>query len=281
AAFLAAMIYYAQKEPNIVVEGVLVPDEEIGGLTGTGYLVRELGSRPDWVVIAEPSGISNVYIGHRGNVWFMVKVHGRQAHGSSPWLGDNAFEKMLIYAKTFIDEYRAKINSKRSSFIYEHPEASKPTITPGGLLLSPGAVNVVPGMVGFSVDRRLIIEENIEGVISEVKELVSEINNKTGIYSEVEILDASNPAYTPPDSTIVKSIELSIRNVLGTKPSLIICTGGLDLKYYSEKKIEAIAYGPGAIGIAHKPNEYIDLLDLKKSISVYIELVKNLELRTL
>ncbi|MEM0030783.1 MAG: M20 family metallopeptidase [Desulfurococcaceae archaeon] len=281
AAFLAAMIYYAQKEPNIVVEGVLVPDEEIGGLTGTGYLVRELGSRPDWVVIAEPSGISNVYIGHRGNVWFMVKVYGKQAHGSSPWLGDNAFEKMLIYAKTFIDEYRAKINSKRSSFIYEHPEASKPTITPGGLLLSPGAVNVVPGMVGFSVDRRLIIEENIEGVISEVKDLVSEINNKTGIYSEVEILDASNPAYTPPDSIIVKSIELSIRNVLGTKPSLIICTGGLDLKYYSEKKIEAIAYGPGAIGIAHKPNEYIDLLDLKKSISVYIELVKNLELRTL
>lgn len=277
AAFLATIVYYAQKEPNIVVEGVLVPDEEIGGLTGTGYLVRELSSRPDWVVIAEPSGLENIYNGHRGNVWFIVKIHGKQAHGSAPWIGDNAFEKMLTYAKIFIDKYRVKLNSKRSLFTYEHPEASRPTITPGGLLISPGAVNIVPGMVGFSVDRRLIIEENTEEVINEIRELISSINNETGIHSEMEVIDASGPALTSPNSTIVKAMESSIMNVLNIKPRLLICSGGLDLKYYSEKKIEAIAYGPGEIGIAHKPNEYINLLDLRKAIDVYIKLVRELE----
>lgn len=277
AAFLAAMVYYAEREPSIVLEGVLVPDEEIGGLTGTGYLVRELGSRPDWVVIAEPSGLDNVYVGHRGNLWFMVKIYGKQAHGSAPWLGDNAFEKMIIYAKEFIDKYRIKLSTKKSSFEYEHPEASKPTITPGGLLISPGAVNIVPGMVGFSVDRRLIVEENIEEVFNEIRELAESISGETGIQSEIEVIEASNPAYTSLESTIVSSLGSSIEEVLGLKPRFTICTGGLDLKYYSEAKIEAVAYGPGAIGAAHKPNEYIDLLDLEKAINVYVELVRKLE----
>lgn len=278
ASILATLIYFAQtREPEIILEATLVPDEEIGGLTGTGYLVRELGSRPDWVIIAEPSGIDGVYVGHRGNVWFLVKIHGKQAHGSSPWLGDNAFEKMLVYAKLFIEEYRRILESKTSKYEYEDPRARNPTITPGGILVSPGAVNIVPGMCGFSVDRRLIVEENVEGVLTEIEHLLKELSGRTGIQAEIEVLDASNPAYTSRNTKFVQVLVEAINKVVGKEPRLVICTGGLDLKYYAEKGIPAVAYGPGIPGTAHKSNEYILIEHLEKATGVYIELVERLE----
>lgn len=278
AAFMATMIYYAQsREPGIVVEGVVVPDEEIGGITGTGYLVRELGSRPDWVVISEPSNIDNVYIGHRGNVWLMINVYGKQAHGSTPWLGDNAFEKMIVFARYFLDEYKKLLERKQSRFIYEDPRASKPTINPGGVLSSTGAFNIVPGVCGFSIDRRLIVEERVEGVLEEVEKLIREICEKTGVRVDVELIESSNPAYTPEDSEIVTTLRESIRKTTGLEPRLTICTGGLDLKYYSEKGIQAVSYGPGSPSNAHMVNEYVEVSDLYRVIDVYVNLVEELE----
>lgn len=278
AAIIAVLVYLVQKrEPDIIVEAVLVPDEEIGGVTGTGYLVNELGSRPDWVVIAEPSGVDSIYIGHRGNVWCMVKVYGRQAHGSSPWLGDNAFEKMLVFASRFIGEYREVLKARISRYAYEHPEASKPSITLGGMLLSPGAVNIVPGVVGFSIDRRLIVEENADDVIREIRELVDRISRETSIPASVEVLDKSNPALTPEESQLVRMLKNSVKTVVGVEPRAIVCVGGLDLKYYAAQGIQAVAYGPGKPGVAHKQDEYVELEDLRRAIQVYIDLVHKLE----
>jgi succinyl-diaminopimelate desuccinylase len=281
AAILSSLIYLAQtREPEIVVEAVLVPDEEIGGLTGTGYVVNELGSRPDWVIIGEPSGVDNIYIGHRGVVWFIVKIYGKQAHGSSPWLGDNAFEKMLIYASRFIEEYRKLLSSRISKYIYEDPNATKPTINPGGVLISPGAVNIVPGVSGFSVDRRLIIEERVEDVVNEIEQLANRVSGELGMITSVEFIEKSNPAYMPEDSLLVRLLKTSVKSVLGLEPKTTICVGGLDLKYYTSVGIPAIAYGPGTVGVAHKPDEYIELEDLKKSISVYVDFIKRLEKST-
>lgn len=278
AAVLASLIYFAQvREPNLVVEAVLVPDEEIGGLTGTGYLVNELGSRPDWVVIAEPSGIDKIYIGHRGSLWLMVKVYGKQAHGSSPWTGDNAFEKMLTYASLFLNKYRRILERKVSNFPYEDPRASKPSITIGGMLLSAGAVNIVPGMCGFSVDRRLIVEEDAESVLDEIVKLIEEIVKETGIQSKIEVLNKSNPAYTPEGSPLVSTLRDSIKSVTGIEATPLICSGGLDLKYYTNVGIPAVAYGPGISEVSHKADEYIELDHLEKAIHVYIDLTKRLE----
>ncbi|MEM4976860.1 MAG: M20 family metallopeptidase [Desulfurococcaceae archaeon] len=278
AAIIATLVYFAQtREPGIVLEAAFVPDEEIGGTTGTGYLVNELGSRPNWVVIAEPSGLNNIYVGHRGNVWCLVKVHGKQAHGSTPWLGDNAFEKMLVFARRFIEEYRAILANRISSYKYEHPEASKPSINPGGLLVSPGAVNVVPGFVGFSIDRRLVVEEKADNVVAEIMSIAERISHETGIKVSVDVLSKSDPAYTPEDSPIVKTLVKSITQVTGVSPRTTICVGGLDLKYYTARGIPAVAYGPGKVEVAHKVDEYIELEDLRRTVEIYINLVKNLE----
>ncbi len=277
AAFLATMIYFASanKEPGIMIEGAVVPDEEIGGATGTGYLVNELGSRPDFVVIAEPSGPGNIYIGHRGNVWAMIRVRGKQAHGSTPWLGENAFEKMITLADYIIKKYKPILETRKSCLKYEDPRASSPTITLGGKLEAPGSINIVPGRVGFSIDRRLIIEEKAEQVVEELKELVSSASIELGVESEVEIVDYSNPVYVEEYHPYVNTLAQAVKETLGVEPSRTICVGGLDLKYYLSKGIPAVAYGPGEVNMAHKANEYVTLESLYNALKVYVKLVES------
>ena len=276
AAFTAAIAYLAStKEPlDHVVEVAYVPDEEIGGLTGTGYLVNELGSRPDWVVIGEPSGLGTMWIGHKGGIWLEVFVKGKQAHGSTPWHGENAFEKMVYIAKYLIEEVKPIIESRTSSYEYDEEESKKATMVLGGKLTAPGSVNIVPGEVSFSIDRRLIIEEDLEKAEEELKKYILEVASKYNAKVEIKVLSKLSPSFVGPDSDLVSTLSNIVYEVLGFRPRKVVCTGGLDLHFYTDVGVKAISYGPGDPDQAHVVNEYIDLNDLYRSIDVYVELSK-------
>ncbi len=104
------------------VEAFLVPDEEIGGETGTGYAVEAGMPRGRYVVIAEPTGAERVYIGQKGRIRGRVVVRGRTAHGASPWLGVNAFERAARLAVRMFDELVPRIEARRSGYRYDYEE---------------------------------------------------------------------------------------------------------------------------------------------------------------
>jgi len=277
ASVVATLAYLAGREDlGIVVEAALVPDEEIGGITGTGYLVNEMKSRPNWVVIAEPSGLDNIWIGHKGLVWGYVKTYGKQAHGSTPWLGDNAFEKAVLIAKYFMDHYIPSLKLRRSRYEYDTPGGEYPTVTLGGKLIAPGSINVVPGVSGFSVDRRLIVEENAEEVIRELTEFVEKASRELGVRAEFTVVEKMNPAFTNPEATIVKKLAEAVHAVTGLEPRRTFCIGGLDLRYYTYVGVEAVAYGPGNREVPHKADEYIDVADLHRAVEIYVDLALKL-----
>ena len=274
AAFTAALAYLSStKEPlDHIVEAAYVPDEEIGGLTGTGYLVRELGSRPDWVVIGEPSGLGTIWVGHKGLVWMEVIVKGRQTHASTPWLGDNAFEKMVCVARYLIERAKPSIESRVSRYEYDVEESRRPTMVMGGRLTAPGSVNIVPGEVSFSIDRRLIVEEKLEEAEEELRRYVLEAASNCGADVEIRVLSRLNPSFTDPDTDLVRTLSSIVEKVIGASPRRVVCTGGLDLHYYTDAGVKAVAYGPGVFGVAHAANEYIVLDDLYRAVDVYVEL---------
>ncbi len=277
AAIISTIAYLSStKEPkDHVIEAAIVPDEEIGGETGTGYLVRELKSRPDWAIIAEPSGLETIWIGHKGAVWAEVYVKGRQAHGSTPWKGDNAFEKMVYLAKYIIENIKPRIESRKSNYEYDEPESKKATMVLGGKLVAPGSINIVPGLVGFSIDRRLIVEENVEGAEKELLEYLDEASKTIKVDIDVKIVARLQPAFTRPDSQLVKKVDVAAKEVIGKEPRKVVCTGGLDLHYYTEAGVNAISYGPGDPSLAHKVDEYIDLRSIYRIIEIYSLIARN------
>jgi succinyl-diaminopimelate desuccinylase len=264
------------EENGYGVEIALVPDEEIGGRTGSEYLVStgRVGSR--YVIIAEPSGLERIYIGHKGSVWGRIIVKGKTAHGSTPWLGVNAFEKAVELAYEIINKIIPETIKIKSSYEYDLPEGNTATLMLGGFLKGGEKTNQVPGEVIFSFDRRVIVEEKASKVYEELKRKIFDIAKTKNIDIDIEIEQISEPVLVDPESLIFKVIENAGEKILGKRPRKIVCIGGLDMRFYAEKNYEVATYGPGAIGTAHAPDEYVEIKDLVKASEIYTLIIDEL-----
>lgn len=271
AAIAAAMASLSKQADQfgMGVEAVFVPDEEIGGSTGTGYVVEKGMVKSKYVVIAEPSSLGQIYIGHKGAVWGEVVVKGRTGHGSTPWLGVNAFEKATMIARKMFEELVPKIEAKRSRYTYDLEEGNRATIMIGGYLKGGEKINQIPGEVIFSFDRRLIVEENSEDAWKEIEEFVNDAAKKVGADVELRFVHRMEPVVVNPESRIFNAIERGAKKVLGIRPRKIVCIGGLDMRYYAAAGYEAATYGPGVLGTAHTPDEYIEIEDMVLASKIY------------
>jgi succinyl-diaminopimelate desuccinylase len=252
-----------------------VPDEEIGGETGAGYLARSGKIKAPWVVIAEGSGEDNIWIGHRGLVWFLVEVYGKQAHGSTPWLGLNAFEG-AVYIAYRLQEYVKAISTRVSKYEYDDPRGARPTVTIGGEVRGSVKTNVVPGYFAFSVDRRVIPEEDLEQVKREFIEFVEKVAKEIPHKVEVKVTNVSEAALVEPSHPLVETLAAAAEAVTGKKPRRTVCIGGLDARFFIKAGIPTVTYGPGPIGVAHAPDEYVEIRQVVNVAEVYFNLIKTL-----
>jgi len=252
------------------LEVALVPDEEAGG-AGTRYFAVRRFSVPDYVVIGEPSTSSVVSIGHKGMVRGIVKVFGRQVHGSVPWLGDNAFIKAARVALRFLELYEPVLKSRRTSAPVIYEEGVHPTINIGGYAESTSRKdNIVPGEFRFSIDRRVIPEENIDSVVEEMRELFSRVSSEVGASLSFDVLSKVEPSITPASSLLVKTLEACISEELSADPKVFISLGRNDSVYYTNMLgSHAVSYGPGVEDVAHVPDEYTTIEEIERALKVY------------
>jgi succinyl-diaminopimelate desuccinylase len=68
-------------------------DEEIGGVAGLGYLIKEGIVKADMGIQLD-GGLQGIGLAAQGRTRFMIKTHGVSYHGQVPILGVNAIEKM-------------------------------------------------------------------------------------------------------------------------------------------------------------------------------------------
>lgn len=261
------------------VEVSMVPDEETGGETGTKWMLDEGLVRPDYAVVTEPSGVSNIWHGNKGNLWFRFVVEGKQAHASSPWEGLNAFEGAVLLAKMVMDEYKPLVESKVSRFDYGDPRAARGVATMGGEVRCGDKINILPGKCSFSVDRRLIIEESVEEARKEVEEFLRMAREKLeplGYRVGVEYVSWSEPAYTDPDSELINALAEAVEEVVGVRPSRTVCAGGLDTRYFMGAGVQAATYGPGPLDLAHQVDEYVRIDDVVKVSEILVRLAGKL-----
>lgn len=264
-------------EPRISLELAYVPDEEIGGHCGTGYLVETMDRMPDYVILPEPSGLSNPWHGHRGILWANIKVIGKSAHASMPWLGRNAF---LLASQLAIELNKALaslLSSRRSRHKVVPEEAAMPTAALGGYAGVPGGgkTNQIPGEFIFSVDRRLIPEESVSQALEELRHVISLLSQHIGVDYELEVTNSMEPAINEPGE-LYEALRRAAR-VAGVEiGEPVICPGGLDMWYYTTRGSKALALGPEK-GSIHGPDEYVSIEDLRRLIVIFAALALELE----
>ncbi|MFN3520717.1 MAG: acetylornithine deacetylase/succinyl-diaminopimelate desuccinylase family protein [Phenylobacterium sp.] len=256
-------------------------DEESGGYGGVAYLAeRGWFSKPrvDHVIIPEPLNVDRVCIGHRGVWWSEITTEGHIAHGSMPFLGDNAVRHMGAVIAELERRIFPTLSAHQTSMPVVPEGARTPTLNinsihggepdvTGSGLPAP----VVPDSCRIVLDRRLLIEEDLDEVKAQMRSVLDGLTQtRPNFRYRMRDLFEVRPSMTEPDRPVVRMTCEAIEQVLG-KPADICCSPGTyDQKHIDRigKLRDCIAYGPGILDLAHQPDEYVGIDDMVNSAKV-------------
>jgi succinyl-diaminopimelate desuccinylase len=251
------------------IEQSATVDEESGGLAGVAYLAEHGYVRPDlvdYVIITEPLDYDRICLGHRGVYWFEVIMHGRIAHGSMPFLGVSAIDRMARLIERLERTLKPKLAERRTRMPVEPKGARSATINvnsiSGGQDPDSPQTPCVADLCRAVFDRRFLIEERLDDQREEVVELVEQLRvEDPDLQYELKDLLVVHPTMTAPESTLVRTMRVVVRETIGREPPLIASPGTYDQKHFARiAGIEqCIAYGPGILKLAHQPDEYCEI----------------------
>jgi len=121
------------------------------------------------------------------------------------------------------------------------------------------------------IDRRYLVEESQDDVEEEVKNILDGLVEERPNFSyDLRELWSVAPTMTEKDAPVVKSVSSAINQVIGKQPEYVVSPGTYDQKHIDRigKLKNCIAYGPGILELAHKPDEYIVVDDMLVSAKV-------------
>jgi succinyl-diaminopimelate desuccinylase len=255
-------------------------DEESGGFGGVGHLARHgyfTKPRVDHVIIPEPLNPDRVCLGHRGVWWAEVEVLGRIGHGSMPFLGVNAIRGMGELMALIERELMPRLAERKTRMPCEPPGARAATLNfnsiHGGQPEPHGAnpAPVVADSCRLVIDRRYLIEEQLDAVKAEIVALLDEMKAGTaGLDYRLREIMTFAPTMTEPDAPVVQALDHFIHEVFGKAATHIASPGTYDQKHVTRfgHVRDCVAYGPGILDLAHQPDEWVGVDDMVASAKV-------------
>ncbi len=284
ASIIAAEAFIAQ-HPDFqgAIEISATADEESGGYGGVAYLAEKGYFDPDrvqHVIIPEPLNKDRICLGHRGGWWAEIETKGEIAHGSMPFLGDCAVRHMgAVLDKFESDLYPAM--AARTTEMPVVPEGARSSTmninSIHGGMNEPGPgdtslpAHCVPDSCRIVIDRRYLIEEPLEDVKGEVIALLEGLKEtRPNFEYDLREMNVVIPSMTDADAPVVRTVTDAIRETLGVEPEYVASPGSYDQKHIDRigKLKNCIAYGPGVLELAHKPDEWVGITDMIDSAKV-------------
>jgi len=277
----AFMATYPDFSGAIEISGTA--DEESGGYGGVAYLAERgffSPARVQHVVIPEPLQKDRVCLGHRGGWWAEIETFGEIAHGSMPFLGDCAVRHMGAVLNTFEEKLFPAMAARRTEMpvVPEGARSSTMNINSihGGQPERPKdstalPSHCVPDSCRIVIDRRYLVEESLDSVRDEVVGLLEDLRRERPNFDyALRELNHVIPSMTDRDAPIARTVAAAIAEVMGKEAEFVASPGSYDQKHIDRigKLKNCVAYGPGLLELAHKPDEYVGVDDMADSAAV-------------
>ena len=295
AAIIAAEAFVAEHPAYAgAIEISATADEESGGYGGVAYLAEQGyfdPTRVQHVIIPEPLNKDRICLGHRGGWWAEIETKGEIAHGSMPFLGNCAVRHMGAVLEAFEDELYPAM-AKRHTDMPVVPEGARQSTMNinaihGGQPEQPPdydglPTHCVPDSCRIVIDRRFLVEEPLDEVRGEVVALLENLRRSRDRFDyEMRELNVVLPSMTDKTAPVVETIHAAIEDVLGITPTYVASPGSYDQKHIDRigKLRNCIAYGPGELELAHKPDEWVGITDMLDSAKVMGSALERLLLR--
>ncbi|HAK54151.1 MAG TPA: hypothetical protein DCP38_01525 [Acidobacteria bacterium] len=225
------------------------------------------------MLLPEPtSGV--VWNANRGAISLRITVKGKPAHVGLQHLGRNAFEAMLGVAGRLTDLKR-EVERQETGFTIEPAAARRSILMLGGRVEGGSNYNLVPGECVFTVDRRMNPEEDLDEARRQLFDVLDAARDD-GVDLEVEVIQEGRSSGTPADDDLARALAANIEEVTGAPARFELCPGLLEIRFYAERGVPALAYGPGLLSVSHGPNEFVKLEDVYQAAAVYALTVADL-----
>jgi succinyl-diaminopimelate desuccinylase len=255
ASMLVALSDLAAQD-QIRVRFVCVPDEEASEVVerASDRLVRE-GFRAGFVITGEPTDL-HIGVQAKGILAMRVKVHGKAAHSSTPWLGDNAVLKA-------VDVFRLIETlpfSRESSELFDRPSISLGRISGGD------ALNKVPDFCTMDVDIRYLPGQDPGEILAQVRR-IDDI--------EIEKTFARVPAHVSRTNPFDRALADAIARWAPNQVMGVGRDGASDAVSFLEAGIPAVEFGPEGAG-HHGPDEWVSIASLEHYRRALVDFVTGL-----
>ena len=285
---LAAMVETARAyvetdtRPPVTLSFAFVSDEETGETAGVSSVIDRVTA--DGCVVGETTCTdrASVVVADRGSVWLTLEAEGVAAHGSRPWCGENAIDRVYD-AVTGIRErigsrsievaeavqpvreetiayYEGTPEADASRGLFERPSINLGTIEGGT------AVNAVPEFATAEVDIRFPPGVDTATVVEELRACVEGCPG-------VRTADAARSVGTCESLSepVVEATADIAASVLDERVFTRSATGGGDAKTLRNAGIPTVEFGVGT-DTAHGPDEYTTAEALLANAETYARL---------
>jgi succinyl-diaminopimelate desuccinylase len=229
---------------QVRVRFVCVPDEESDDLASrcTEALVEE-GLRADFAITGEPTDL-HIGVQAKGVLAVRVEVSGIAAHGSTPWLGDNAILKAYDVFRR-IETLRF---SRESTELFDRPSINVARIVGGD------AFNKVPDRCTMDVDIRYLPNQDPGEILAEIRAL-----------RDVRIVKTFQrpPARVSRRNPYVRALREAVSKSLQGDALSVGRDGASDAVSFLEAGVPAVEFGPTGGG-HHGPEEWVSISSLRQ-----------------
>lgn len=241
----------ALADDDIPFSVFLTTDEE-DRMTGA-YALRglDLLEEAKGVIVGEPTDMQPAYK-EKGISRFRLTTHGKAAHASLPWLGENAIQKM------------SRLLEKLSAWADSPPGPTEDMTLCISMIKGGTKSNIVPDRCEVDIDARFptpFTYRKVRTIIMD--ELKGESYDIQMLY-ELE-------AYTAdPDSPFAQAA----KELSGAE--LIVVPYATEAPVFAAVNPNVLVMGPGAMTMAHADDESVERWQLEHAIEVYVSMGRRL-----
>jgi succinyl-diaminopimelate desuccinylase len=224
---------------------------------GSDYLV-EKGYTGDFAITGEPTDL-HIGVQAKGVLALRIEVAGRAAHGSTPWLGDNAVLKA-------VDVFRQSGSlpfSRESSELFDRPSISL------GRIVGGDALNKVPDTCVIDVDIRYLPGQDAKQILAAIEEIED---------TSVRVVFHREPAVVDRDNPFVKALAEAVAGEGLAESISVGRDGASDIVSFLDAGVPGVEFGPIGGG-HHGPEEWVSISSLERYRSCLVEFVESIPKR--
>jgi succinyl-diaminopimelate desuccinylase len=255
ASMMCAMRDLAGSD-GVRVHFVCVSDEESEEVESrsTDALVKA-GLKADFAITGEPTNL-HIGIQAKGVLAMRLVVNGRSAHGSTPWLGDNA----ILKAVDVFRQIESLPFSRESSEMFDRPSINL------GRLHGGDALNRVPEECTMDVDVRYLPGQDPGEILAQVRAIGDLEVARTFIYP---------PAQVSPSNPYVRALRDAVDRSVHGEAMSVGRDGASDAIAFLQAGIPAVEFGPAGGG-HHGPEEWVSIASLSRYREALTDFVRAL-----